>query len=93
MFGVTGQSMPSPHNRRMTPDRLKFRRLELGLTTRELALALRVPVEDIVRVEAGECDERTVANFATRIAALESRILDLETAFPTRSHASHMQRR
>jgi predicted transcriptional regulator len=59
----------------MTPDRLRFRRRELGLTTRELSLALEFSEKLVQRVEDGVADEREIKVFERALNAFEERLL------------------
>jgi predicted transcriptional regulator len=58
----------------MTPEQVKCRRLELGLTAAELAYALRLDAEEICRIEAGESDLCVCQAFEELFDEFEERV-------------------
>jgi len=61
----------------MTPNQLKLRRLELGLTEDEMAFALNITVDEVRRIEAGQSDFCYCAQFQDAVDALEERVFGL----------------
>jgi predicted transcriptional regulator len=57
----------------MTPNQIRCRRVELGLTIEELALALGISADEMRRIEAGESDYCLCAAFEEAFAVLEQR--------------------
>lgn len=58
---------------RMTPNQIKLRRLELGLSTSELAAALEITENELRLIEAGESNIYATASFEEAFAQLEER--------------------
>lgn len=58
----------------MTPREIIERRLELGLTTDELAFALNVTEEEMLRIEAGKSEYCHTPAFEEAFAILEERV-------------------
>ena len=63
-----------PHNDVMKPHEVMNRRLELGLTVRELAFALNMQEEELHRVEAGQSDTCQCAEFEDAFDEFEERV-------------------
>jgi transcriptional regulator with XRE-family HTH domain len=61
----------------MTPNQVKCRRLELGLTLPELAFALNVDEAELRRIEAGESSGCCSEEFEEAFALLEERVFGL----------------
>lgn len=61
----------------MTPNQMKCRREELGLTEDELAFALNITEEEVRRIEAGQSDFCYCARFAEAFDELEARVFGL----------------
>lgn len=61
-------------NRDMKPNQVKSRRLELGLTVAELAFALDMDADEILRIETGESDRCRCAEFEEAFDAFEEKI-------------------
>lgn len=58
----------------MKPHEVRSRRVELGLTIRELAFALNVQEEELRRVEAGESDLCVCREFEDAFDEFEERV-------------------
>jgi predicted transcriptional regulator len=58
----------------MKPHEVRSRRLELGLTVRELAFAINVREEELLRVEAGESDLCRCKEFEDAFDEFEERV-------------------
>ena len=58
----------------MKPHEVRGRRLELGLTVRELAFALHVEEEELIRLEAGQSDLCSCREFEDAFDAFEERV-------------------
>jgi len=58
----------------MKPHEVRARRLELGLTVRELAFAIQVEETELLRIEAGESDLCRCREFEDAFAAFEERV-------------------
>jgi hypothetical protein len=61
----------------MTPQEIIARRKEIGLTVAEMAFALNIPAEEMLRIEAGESDYHRCAEFEEAFAVLEARVFGL----------------
>jgi predicted transcriptional regulator len=61
----------------MTPNQIKCRRLELGLTVDEFAFALNISEDEMLRIEAGESDYCRCEAFEEAFAVLEERVFGL----------------
>jgi transcriptional regulator with XRE-family HTH domain len=61
----------------MTPNQVKSRRLELGLTIPELAFALNVDEMELRRIETGESAGCCSPDFEEAFALLEERVFGL----------------
>ena len=59
----------------MTSEQMKARRCELGLTPAELAYALQIDLEDVLRVESGTSDPGVRRRFEEAFDEFESRVL------------------
>lgn len=57
----------------MTPNQIKLRRLELGLTIGELAAALEITEIELRQIESGQSSVYTTAAFEEAFAQLEER--------------------
>ncbi len=58
----------------MKPHEVRSRRIELGLTVRELAFAINVQEEEIRRIEAGESDFCRCREFDEAFDEFEERV-------------------
>ncbi|MGZ5446332.1 MAG: helix-turn-helix domain-containing protein [Thermoanaerobaculia bacterium] len=58
----------------MKPHEVRSRRVELGLTVRELAFAINVQEEEIRRIEAGESDLCRCREFEDAFDEFEERV-------------------
>lgn len=58
----------------MKPHEVRSRRIELGLTVRELAFAINVDEEEILRIEAGESDLCRCKEFDEAFDEFEERV-------------------
>ncbi len=58
----------------MTPNQVKIRRLELGLTVDELAFALDLPVSELRLVESGDSDLCRQKRFEEAFDLFEERV-------------------
>lgn len=58
----------------MKPHEVRSRRLELGLTVRELAFAINVDEAEILRIEAGESDLCRCQEFEEAFDEFEERV-------------------
>lgn len=61
----------------MTPNDIKSRRLELGLTEDEFAFALNITEDEVRRIEAGQSDFCYCARFRDAFEELEARVFGL----------------
>jgi predicted transcriptional regulator len=61
----------------MTPNQIRLRRLELGLTVEELAWALDISNDEMERIEAGLSEYCRCAEFEEAFAELEQRVFGL----------------
>ncbi|MFZ2493236.1 MAG: helix-turn-helix domain-containing protein [Thermoanaerobaculia bacterium] len=57
----------------MTPNQIKLRRLELGLSLSELAAALEITETELQLIESGQSDLYTNAGMEEAFALLEER--------------------
>ena len=62
------------HNDAMKPYEVMNRRLELGLTVRELAFAINVQEDEILRIEAGQSELCQCAEFEDAFDEFEERV-------------------
>jgi transcriptional regulator with XRE-family HTH domain len=58
----------------MTPEQIKSRRLELGLTVDELAFALNLTRQEVIQAESGESDYCTRRSFVEAFDLFEERV-------------------
>lgn len=61
----------------MTPDQIRHRRLDLGLTVEELACALQLTPDELRCIESGESLYCVTSAFEEAFAALEERVVGL----------------
>lgn len=58
----------------MTPNQIRSRRMELGLTVDELAFALDVDQSELFRIESGESDAARTRDFEDAFDRFEERV-------------------
>lgn len=61
----------------MTPNQIKTRRLELGLTADEMAWALNISEAELLQVEAGDARLCAAVDFDEAFALLEERLFSM----------------
>jgi transcriptional regulator with XRE-family HTH domain len=59
----------------MTPEQIRSRRHELDLTVDELAFALNLTEDELLKIEAGESKLHLTAAFRDAFDSLEDRVL------------------
>ena len=61
----------------MTPNQIKARRLELGLTADEMAWALNISEAELLQIEGGDARSCAVVDFDEAFALLEERLFSM----------------